>query len=78
MLDMPLAATLEMSRKLNAAHYYTDTATFSLRCEVCSKGLVGEKEAKERAWSLSSLGGHGLSTHADVKATGHSSFAEYS
>jgi ubiquitin thioesterase OTU1 len=46
---MPLAATLELARKLKDLHYYTDTATFALRCEVCAKGLVGEKEAKERA-----------------------------
>jgi len=30
-----------------------DTATFTLKCGDCGKGLTGEKAALERAWRLS-------------------------
>ncbi|WVQ85009.1 hypothetical protein IAT38_007173 [Cryptococcus sp. DSM 104549] len=35
--------------QLRARHYYTDTATFDLRCGVCKVGLKGEKGAREHA-----------------------------
>ena len=35
----------------HAARQFTDTANFTLRCLVCQKGLVGEKEAVEHAKS---------------------------
>ena len=37
--------------KAHAARQFTDTANFTLRCLVCQKGLVGEKEAVEHAKS---------------------------
>jgi ubiquitin thioesterase OTU1 len=46
-----LPATLELAQKLRAKKYYTDTAGFSLRCEVCKKALKGEKEAQAHAQS---------------------------
>jgi ubiquitin thioesterase OTU1 len=36
---------------LKGRHYYTDTATFDLRCGVCGVGLKGEKGAREHAMS---------------------------
>lgn len=44
-----LAGTLDLARKLKAKHYYTDTAGFALRCEVCKTALKGEKEAQAHA-----------------------------
>lgn len=44
-----LAAALELRQKLQANHYYTDTAGFALRCEICKKALRGEKEAQAHA-----------------------------
>ena len=44
-----LAAALELRQKLHAKHYYTDTAGFALRCEICKKALKGEKEAQAHA-----------------------------
>ncbi|KAK6907976.1 ubiquitin thioesterase OTU1 [Kwoniella mangroviensis CBS 8886] len=35
--------------QLKSRHYYTDTATFDLRCQICGEGLVGEKGAREHA-----------------------------
>ncbi|WVF69019.1 hypothetical protein IAT40_003793 [Kwoniella sp. CBS 6097] len=35
--------------QLKARHYYTDTATFDLRCQICGTGLKGEKGAREHA-----------------------------
>jgi hypothetical protein len=37
--------------KLKDDHYYTDTATFDLKCGVCGVGLKGEKGAREHAMS---------------------------
>ncbi|EIW67737.1 hypothetical protein TREMEDRAFT_33358 [Tremella mesenterica DSM 1558] len=37
--------------QLRSKHYYTDTATFDLRCGVCGIGLRGEKGAREHALS---------------------------
>lgn len=44
-----LAATTELARKLRDRHYYTDTAGFALRCEICKTALRGEKEAQAHA-----------------------------
>lgn len=44
-----LAATIELAHKLRDNHYYTDTAGFALRCEVCKRALRGEKEAQDHA-----------------------------
>ena len=46
-----LQATALLAAKLKSQHYYTDTATFDLRCGVCSQGLRGEKEATAHARS---------------------------
>ncbi|KAK4703479.1 ubiquitin thioesterase OTU1, partial [Phenoliferia sp. Uapishka_3] len=47
--DSVVAAALSLVGKLKARHAYTDTASFTLRCEVCGKGLTGEKEARAHA-----------------------------
>lgn len=44
-----LAATLQLAKKLNMQRYYTDTAGFALKCEICKKALKGEKEAQAHA-----------------------------
>ena len=44
-----LPATLKLAEKLKSDHYYTDTAGFTLRCEVCRTALKGEKEAHKHA-----------------------------
>ncbi|KAH9071195.1 OTU-domain-containing protein [Lactarius deliciosus] len=38
-----------LATKLRAKRAYTNTATFDLKCEVCGKGLKGEKEARAHA-----------------------------
>ena len=35
--------------QLRKRHYYTDTATFDLRCKTCGAGLKGEKGARDHA-----------------------------
>lgn len=47
--DSVLEAAQQLVGKLKARHYYTDTATFDLRCGVCGEGLKGEKGAREHA-----------------------------
>ena len=44
-----LQAALELCRKLKDKHYFTDTKNFSLKCNICHKGLQGEKGAVEHA-----------------------------
>ncbi|KAI4143339.1 MAG: hypothetical protein L6R39_004603 [Caloplaca ligustica] len=44
-----LAAALELCRELKKRHYYTDTAGFQVRCNVCGKVFTGEKGATEHA-----------------------------
>lgn len=59
--DSVLEAAGALVKGLKDRHYYTDTATFDLRCGVCNEGLKGEKGAREHAmatgrehiWSLS-------------------------
>ena len=46
-----LEAAVELCRVLQGRHYYTDTAAFSVRCNVCGKMNVGEKGAAEHAAS---------------------------
>jgi ubiquitin thioesterase OTU1 len=36
-------------QEAHRARKYTDTGKFTLRCSVCQKGVVGEKEAVEHA-----------------------------
>ena len=44
-----LEGAVELCRVLQGKHYYTDTAAFSVRCNVCGKVSVGEKGAREHA-----------------------------
>lgn len=52
--DEVLAAARELCGELRKRHYYTDTAGFRVRCNVCGNTFVGEKGATEHA----SLTGH--------------------
>jgi ubiquitin thioesterase OTU1 len=49
--DSVLDAARKLVDGLKGRHYYTDTATFDLRCGVCGVGLKGEKGAREHAMS---------------------------
>jgi ubiquitin thioesterase OTU1 len=44
-----LEALRALATKLRAKRAYTNTATFDLKCEVCGKGIKGEKEARAHA-----------------------------
>ncbi|GAA5993554.1 hypothetical protein JCM5350_002802 [Sporobolomyces pararoseus] len=44
-----LSAAQRLVESLRKSHSYTDTATFTLRCEVCREAIVGEKEARQHA-----------------------------
>ncbi|RSH88514.1 ubiquitin-specific protease otu1 [Apiotrichum porosum] len=44
-----MEAAEELVGSLKKKHYYTDTATFDLRCGICGTGLQGEKGAREHA-----------------------------
>lgn len=44
-----LDGAVELCRTLQKRHYYTDTASFSINCNVCGKTCVGEKGATEHA-----------------------------
>ncbi|KAM0794470.1 putative OTU-like cysteine protease [Usnea florida] len=46
-----LEGALELCRVLQEKHYYTDTAAFTLRCNICGKLSIGEKGATEHAAS---------------------------
>ncbi|KAF7793170.1 hypothetical protein EIP86_004279 [Pleurotus ostreatoroseus] len=48
-VDPVLVAAKKLADKLRAKKAYTNTATFDLRCQVCRKGLKGEKEARQHA-----------------------------
>lgn len=44
-----LEKSLELCRVLQGKHYYTDTASFSIRCNTCGGTFVGEKGATKHA-----------------------------
>lgn len=44
-----LIGAIELCRILQSKHYYTDTAAFNVRCNVCGTVSVGEKGATEHA-----------------------------
>ncbi|KAL8760335.1 MAG: hypothetical protein Q9199_000117 [Rusavskia elegans] len=44
-----LAAAVELCAELQKRHYFTDTAGFQVRCNVCRKTFVGEQGAAEHA-----------------------------
>ncbi|KAI9861488.1 MAG: ubiquitin-specific protease otu1 [Vezdaea acicularis] len=47
--EMILQKAVELCRILRDKHYFTDTAKFSLRCNICGTELEGEKGAIEHA-----------------------------
>jgi len=47
--DPLLVAAKKLADILRAKRAYTNTATFDLRCQICKKGLKGEKEARAHA-----------------------------
>ncbi|ETW86088.1 cysteine protease C88, partial [Heterobasidion irregulare TC 32-1] len=47
--DPNLSALKALAGKLRVKRQYTNTTTFDLKCEVCGKGLKGEKEARAHA-----------------------------
>ena len=44
-----LQAAVELCKVLRGRHYYTDTANFNVRCNLCGTLLMGEKGAAEHA-----------------------------
>ncbi|KAN0064877.1 ubiquitin-specific protease otu1 [Thecaphora frezii] len=42
-------AAKQLCDELKKRRYYTDTATFTLKCKVCGQGVQGEKEAVQHA-----------------------------
>ena len=44
-----LEGAVEICKVLQGKHYYTDTAAFSVKCNICGKACVGEKGATEHA-----------------------------
>ncbi|KAF9647570.1 OTU-domain-containing protein [Thelephora ganbajun] len=47
--DPILKAAKDLADKLRAKKAFTNTSTFTLKCEDCGKGLTGEKEARAHA-----------------------------
>ncbi|KAL8936854.1 MAG: hypothetical protein Q9211_003987 [Gyalolechia sp. 1 TL-2023] len=47
--DGILTAALQLCGELKKRHYYTDTAGFQVRCNVCGSTFVGERGATEHA-----------------------------
>ncbi|KAI0362077.1 OTU-domain-containing protein [Trametes cingulata] len=47
--DEMLKAAKKLADALRAKRAYTNTATFDLKCQICGKGLKGEKEARAHA-----------------------------
>ncbi|PIL23982.1 transcription factor [Ganoderma sinense ZZ0214-1] len=47
--DEMLVAAKKLADALRAKRAYTNTATFELKCQICGKGLKGEKEARAHA-----------------------------
>jgi len=47
--DPIILAAKKLADILRAKRAYTNTATFTIRCQVCKKGLKGEKEARAHA-----------------------------
>lgn len=44
-----LAGAMELCRILQSKHYFTDTAAFNVRCNVCGSMVVGEHGATQHA-----------------------------
>ncbi|KAH9818970.1 hypothetical protein DFH28DRAFT_1080312 [Melampsora americana] len=47
--DNILISSSQLVKLLHQQHYFTDTASFSLRCMVCKTALVGEADARKHA-----------------------------
>jgi ubiquitin thioesterase OTU1 len=45
------AAVAKLASVWKKKHKYTDLASFTLKCGVCAKGLVGQKDAQQHALS---------------------------
>jgi hypothetical protein len=70
-----LEAAGRLVKGLKDRHYYTDTASFDLRCGVCGEGLKGEKGAREHAMST---GRESVTDMAGLEANGPDvEFGEY-
>lgn len=44
-----LEKAVELCRVLQGRHYFTDTAKFGIRCNICGKAFTGERGAQEHA-----------------------------
>ncbi|CAO3611803.1 unnamed protein product [Mucor hiemalis] len=44
-----LSASKQLADKLRKGHKFTDIANFTLKCEQCKTGLIGEKDAQNHA-----------------------------
>lgn len=62
---------------LKRRHYFTDTATFDLRCGVCGIGLKGEKGAREHAMSTGRESSSGIVEQADLQMSSLESINQY-
>lgn len=51
MADQVEAAATKLAAVLKKKHRYTDLASFTLKCGVCAKGLVGQRDAQQHALS---------------------------
>ena len=47
--EVILERAVELCQILQARHYFTDTATFTLRCNICKKTFIGETAAADHA-----------------------------
>ncbi|KAI4213473.1 MAG: hypothetical protein LQ351_003974 [Letrouitia transgressa] len=51
--DAILEHAVELCRKLQSMHYFTDTAKFNILCNICKRTFVGEQGAIEHAQATS-------------------------
>lgn len=47
--DDILSKAVELCRKLQKKHYYTDTGGMAIRCNICGQVVYGEKQASGHA-----------------------------
>lgn len=47
--DAKYAKVAALAQRARAAHQFTDTSTFALKCLVCGKGLKGQQDAQDHA-----------------------------
>lgn len=75
--DSVLDAARKLVEGLKGRHYFTDTATFDLRCGVCGIGLKGEKGAREHAMSTGRESSSGIVEQADLQMSSLESINQY-